>query len=103
MLASAEKPIGRFFHQPWEVKRYRVDYSKNLVSSEVLQTVEYVVDTTTSPPLAVSNSAVAPDGLSVTFFVGGGVDGQTYKVSVRVTTNAGQKFEDEIEFVIEER
>lgn len=103
MLVAVEKPIGRFFHQPWEAKRYRVDYGKNLVTSEVIQGVEYLIDVATSPPLAVSNSAIAPDGKSVTFFVGGGVDGQTYKVSVRATTNAGQKFEDEIEYVIQER
>jgi hypothetical protein len=29
--------------------------------------------------------------------------GNTYKVSARVTTNAGQQFEHELEFVIQER
>lgn len=103
MLVSVEKPIGRFFQQPWEKKRYRVNYSKNLGENETISQVSFVVDTTTNPALVVSNGAIAPDGDQVTFFIEGGLSPTTYKVSVRITTSAGQKFEDEIQFVVQER
>jgi hypothetical protein len=103
MLVSVTKPIGRFFQQPWEVKRYRIDYTKELAEDEIISLLAFVVDNVTTPPLAVTNGAIAPDGDQVTFFVGGGLTGNTYKVSARVTTNAGQQFEHELEFVIQER
>lgn len=103
MLISVEKPIGRFFQQPWEVKRYRVRYSKNLGDNETITLLEFLIDNVTVPPLVVDNGAIAPDGDQVTFFVSGGLTQNTYKVSVRVTTTMGQKFEDEIQYVIRER
>jgi hypothetical protein len=103
MLISVEKPIGRFFQQPWEVKRYRVKYGKNLGDNEIVSNLEFVIDNVTTPALVINNGAIAPDGDQITFFASGGLDKNTYKVSVRVTTNMGQKFEDEIQFVIRER
>jgi hypothetical protein len=103
MLISVEKPIGRFFSQPYELKRYLVSYSQNLGENELLSGVSFVIDTTTVPPFTVTNAAIAPDGKQITFFAGEGLTGTTYKVSVRVTTNAGQRFEDEIQFEVSER
>lgn len=103
MLVSVEKPIGRFFQQPWEIKRYRVDFTLNLGDNEIVSLLSFLVDNTTSPPLDVTNAAIAPEGKEITFFVGGGLSGNSYKVTIRTTTTVGQRFEDEIEFVIQER
>lgn len=103
MLVSVEKPIGRFFQQPWEKKRYLVNYDKNLGDNETISLIQFLIDQATVPPLVVSNGAIAPDGKQITFYAEGGLSPTTYKVSVRVTTSSGQKFEDEVQFVIQER
>lgn len=104
MLVSVNKPIGRFVQQPWEVRRYRVEYTKNLAENELLSTSEFVVSPTSEPtPLSITNAVIDPTGKNLIFFVGGGEDGIRYKLSVRVITSAGQKIEDEIELLVEER
>lgn len=103
MLISTEKPIGRFCQQPWERRRYRVNYTNALGDSELAVTPTFVIDTETDPALVVDSAAVDPTGKYLVFYVSGGVSGTTYKVSVRMETSAGQKFEDEVDFFIEER
>lgn len=95
--------IGRFRQQPSENRRYFVNYAAALQEAETVTNVVTVIDTVTVPPLAISNVTIAADGKSVTLFVGGGLDGNVYKVTLRVTTSSGQVFEDEVEYIVEEK
>lgn len=102
MLVNAERIIGRFEQQPGENKRYRADFTANLAAGETITTPVFVVDQVTTPPLVVSNIAVGPDGDQVVFFVGGGLDGTVYKVTMTTNTSDGQVLEDELEFRVTE-
>jgi|WetSurMetagenome_2_1015567.scaffolds.fasta_scaffold1199208_2 hypothetical protein len=103
MLVSVEKPLGRFTQQPWEKKRYKVNYTQALGETELLVTPSFVIDNVTVTPFVIDTAAVDSTGKYLLFYASGGEDGQRYKVSVRMITSAGQKFEDEVEFFIEER
>lgn len=103
MLISVEKPLGRFEQQPWEKKRYRINYTKSLGDSETAVTPTFLVDTETDPALVVDGAAIDATGKYLVFFVSGGVTDTRYKVSVRMVTSAAQRFEDEIEYFIKER
>jgi hypothetical protein len=103
MLISTVKPLGRFSQQPWEIRRYRLDYTEALGDTETIVTPTFLVDPTSTTPFAITNAAVDVTGKFLVFYASGGEDGTSYQVSVRVVTSAGQQFEDEVEFLIEER
>jgi hypothetical protein len=100
MLVNAERIIARFEQQPWEKKRYRVDFRDHLADGETIVTPTFVISPTTTPPLAVSNVAIAPDADQLVMFIEGGVDGTLYRITMRTTTSDLQKLEDEIEVSI---
>ena len=102
MLVNAERVIARFEQQPWEAKRYRVDFRDHLADGEVILTPTFVISPTTSPALQISNVAIAPDGDQLVLFISGGVDGTLYRVTMRTETSDTQKLEDEIEVRIVE-
>lgn len=94
--------LGAFKKTPQERKRYTISYSDWLDTGELVDSVVYAIDNTTTPPLLVEGSAVAVDGLGVLFFVSGGLDSEQYQLNVLMTTDAGQIKEDYIKFVVEE-
>jgi hypothetical protein len=102
MLVNAERIIGRFEQQPYEVKRYRVDFRNALTTGETISSPTFVVSPITIPPVQVLNVAVAPEGDQLVMFLSGGVDATTYRINMRTETSDNQKLEDEIELNVTE-
>lgn len=92
--------IGKFVKAPVEVKRYSIDYSEWLAVGETVSTASFSVSLATAPPLTIGSISVILAGLSVEFFVSGGLDANTYSVFVTVTTSGLQTKEDSITFVV---
>jgi hypothetical protein len=90
--------LGTIVQQPSERRTYTITYEDSLTAGDNLKT-------------AVVKS-IAPDGLvvdqvtlldpRVRFFVSGGVDQTSYKVTFTVATEDSQVFEDEITVKIKE-
>lgn len=95
--------LGTFKKTEQEKKRYTINYSKWLpATGETVSTVVYAIDTVTVPPLLIEGSAVAGDGLGVSFFVSGGLDEEEYQINALMTTTAGQRKEDYIKIIVEQ-
>jgi hypothetical protein len=93
--------LGSFVKSPVERKRYTIVYSDWLDTGEtVTARVFSVSPTSISSPFVVDASSIASDGLSVVYFVSGGVDKTNYTVDVRVTTSGGQVKEDTIYYAV---
>lgn len=92
--------LRRFTKDPDERKRYGLDYTKWLDTSE---TVVSVALTKTGPDnaLTVEDSAISSNGKRVVFFVDGGTSGKQYSAYVTVTTSIGQVREDTIPFIVQ--
>lgn len=89
--------LGTATQQPAERLSYTIDYSDALTVGDNIQT---------------ATAQVAPVGLTITdvgvydprvkFWVTGGTNGATYKVTVTATTADGRVFQDEVTFKIKE-
>jgi hypothetical protein len=95
---------ARFVQASSENKRYLMDYSLQMATGEVVSTI---VPTVTSPTdsapvlsFAITGVAIAPDGQHAAFYAGGGLDLNIYDVKFIATTSLGQRFEDDVEYVI---
>ncbi len=88
--------LGRIKKTAAEVKRATVDYQRWLGTAETISARTFTISPTTSPALAVSSSAIAGDGKSLSFFVEGGLDDHTYTLIVQITTSDGQIKQDEL-------
>lgn len=91
--------LQKFTKNPDEVKRYGIDYTKWLDTSEVVQGVTLQV-TGPDTSLAADNYMVIPNGKKISFYVRGGTAGSVYKVFVEISTSAQQIREDTIPFVV---
>jgi hypothetical protein len=94
--------LSTFKQTPQEKKRYTISYSDWLDAGEVADSVVYGIDNVTVPPLLVESSAIQVDGLGVSFYVSGGLDGEEYQLNILMETDAGQRKEDYMKFVVEE-
>jgi len=92
--------LSTFKHTPQEKKRYTVAYSDWLDDGEVISSVSFGIDNTTDPVLLIESSAIAVDGLGVTFFVSGGLDEEEYLIAILAETDAGQRKEDYMKIVV---
>ena len=92
--------LAKFTKQPSERKRYVVNYSDWLDTSETLLDVAFVVEPTTASPLVVDASALSTDSKAVSMFVNGGLNATTYTITLTATTSGGQVKEDEVVFTI---
>jgi hypothetical protein len=92
--------LRRFTKDPDEKKRYGIDYTKWLDSSE---TVVSIALSKTGPDntFIVDSGAVSPTGKRIIFFARGGTTGKQYNAYVTVTTSLGQIREDIIPFVVQ--
>jgi hypothetical protein len=95
--------LARFNKQPREVRKFVIDYSNRLGTAEFLTTIVAVeIEPLTDPILGIA-TAISADNLSVLVYVSGGVNGQEYKIDIRVTTtDGGVIWEDEMLFLVEE-
>ena len=94
-------PLGRFKQHTNEIKRYSIDYTQWLDAGETVSDVVYTVQNVTVPPLEVLDTVISDDNVQVTFYVSGGVDGESYEVVVKMSTTGGQVKEDELVYIIE--
>lgn len=93
--------LGSFVKSPVERKRYTIDYTDWLDSGETVTACAFsVTPTSISSPFVVDASSIAADGLSVVYFVNGGVDKSNYTVDVQATTSGGQVKEDTIYYAV---
>ena len=88
--------LTTFTKTPAERKRYLLDYRDWLDTDEKVATVAFSAD----DELVVDGHIVSSDGGTVTFFVSGGHDGDTYPVVVTADTTGGQTKQVVIEFVV---
>lgn len=88
--------IAKYVKSILERKRYWINYSNWLDTGETVSTVVFSVDKPTTPPLVVDGVQNTADGLSVQYYVSGGVDGVDYVVSALLTTSQGQVKLDEV-------
>lgn len=91
--------LRRFQKDPDERKRYGIDYSKWLDTTEEIQTVTLAA-TGPDNTLIANTSSVSPDGKKIVFFVQGGNTGKQYSVYVTIVTSISQVREDIIPFVV---
>lgn len=96
--------LAKYVKSPDEVKRYSIEYYDWLDTTETLSSVVFEVTPATSPALAVQSSQiVVGDSGSLSqlrFFVGGGISGTSYSVTVTAETSGGQTKQDTVLFVI---
>lgn len=90
--------IGKFVKEPWERKRYTIDYTDWLDDAELVQSINFSTDVVDDDPVQVDTWQILSSGLLVQIYVSGGVDGTNYNVDVRMQTNMGQRKEDTIQF-----
>jgi hypothetical protein len=94
--------IGKYVQTSDERKRYSIDYSEWLDSGETVSTAVFDILPVTVPALVVDAIGVFPDGLSIQYYVSGGLTGITYDAFVKITTNMSQIKEDGIVVSIRE-
>jgi hypothetical protein len=81
-------PHTLFFKDPDEVLDYRWEWAARLVTNEVIQTSEFFIDL---PGLTLLSDANNDD--TATVWLSGGVLGEYYRVTNRVTTNMGRTYD----------
>lgn len=84
--------LGTVRQQPQEKKSYSVDYSEALGANDDVAQIEACF----SEPDDLVVTPVLASGTRVRVWVSGGVDGQTYKITLRVLTSGGEILEDEL-------
>lgn len=92
--------LGKFTKTPTETKRYKIDYSHWLDSGEYVSAVAFAIISTNTGAVSFLTDTIGATDTDVTFLVYSGTDGETYEVSVTLTTTAGQVKQDVIYFVI---
>lgn len=91
--------LRKFTKDPDERKRYGIDYTSWLDTSEQITGINLAV-TGSDNTLVANTSSVSPDGKKIVFFVQGGTSGKQYSVHTTITTSVGQVREDTIPFVV---
>jgi hypothetical protein len=102
--------LGRTTKQPSETRRFKLDYSKAaLDSGEYITSVITASSPDSVPPITTSVQLiedVAGDATSVTkayLYVGGGVDGNTYRITITsIPDDTNILWEDELEITVED-
>lgn len=94
--------LGRYQQQPGERRKRGVDYTDFLEESEEVTNVTATVTPETDTPFVISSIAIDPEeGKEWIYYAEGGEHGETYSVLFTVTTNAGQRKQDTVEFDVE--
>lgn len=84
--------LGSFNKQPGERLSNSILYDDALDEGD---SVETLISCTVEPS-GLDVTGVLVDGSRVRVFAEGGVDGQSYKITVVVGTQGGERFEDEL-------
>lgn len=87
----------RLLKQPAEVRKYAMDFSnvlsssESIISSGVYPQVNSELLDGSSSDLTIYNQVI--DGNKIEFWVSGGTDGTSYRIEVSIVTNAEQILE----------
>lgn len=79
------------YKQPSESRIYTMDFSANMSSGETL----VAVTSFTVSPAGLTYTSATPSGQVVAMRLSGGTDDVQYKITVVVTTSAGNTLENE--------
>lgn len=90
--------LGKFNKTPAERKRYTIDYTDWLDTSETVASVVYTI--TPSNTLVVDAQSILAGNKKISFYISGGNDFETYNVEVKITTSTGQVKEDVVVFAV---
>lgn len=94
--------LAKFSKTPDERKRYTIDYTDWLETSETVASVTYTIRQVTSPVLVVDAQSILTGNKKISFYISGGDDLETYDVEIKITTSTGQIKEDLVSFVVKE-
>lgn len=96
--------LAKYVQSPDEVKRYSIEYSDWLDTSEILGVVSFDITPVTDPALVVQSSQIVAGDTGalsqMRFFVAGGVANTSYSIVVTAETSGGQTKQDTVLFVI---
>jgi hypothetical protein len=93
--------IARFTKSPVERKQYTVDYASWLESAEIIETVAITITPASDPVLQADGAYVLPTNKGIAFYLTGGINGQSYVVSLVVVTSAGQIKQDTLQVQVQ--
>lgn len=93
--------LGTAVKQPNEIESYSVEYSEDLGPTDSIILEDITISSTTDAVLPVVDTSGVIDQ-RVRMFISGGIDGQSYKVTVRVRTDTGRVLEDEFRLRIKD-
>jgi len=90
----------RLYKQPSERKKFTMDFTRPLDTSETITALDSVTSETleggasdlTIPAVGYSNT-INSDANKILLWIEGGTSGNTYRIEVQVTTSSGQKLE----------
>jgi hypothetical protein len=100
---TSAKRLSRHMQASVDRLQYQFDYSRWLADGETISTFAFAVEDTTTPPLVVSGTSVDSATHSLlTCFIGGGVSGTKYSITVQITTSAGQTLECYIDIKVKD-
>lgn len=102
--------LGKFLKASADTTLYFIDYSQWLGVNERVTTVQFIVETVTSPALTITAPTIVnttgPSGqlpqTMVSFLAGAGLSGNTYTVTVTIVTSLGQTKEDFLFFQVKD-
>ena len=99
---------GTIRKQPFEVKDYAMDFAGELVGNETLtlvscEAVNLKTQADSTAEIISDDPAPAVIGQTVVFWLKDGIDGDSHKITLRVSTSTGQRLESDLDvFVVEE-
>lgn len=93
--------LGSTVKQPNEIESYSVVYEDDLEPTDSILLEEISISSATGADLPVIDTSGVFEQ-RVRMFISGGVDGQSYKVTVRVRTDTGRVLEDEFRLRIKD-
>lgn len=91
MATCTTTNLKTLIKQPNEVRLFGMDFSNKMVKGEMLLTI----DSTVSTPTGINFTGTGIDSQVANVICSGGVATKTYKITVIVTTDAGQTLENE--------
>jgi hypothetical protein len=91
--------LGTKTKQPGERRSYTINYIDAITSDDLVMTAALK----TTPPSELVVDQITVISPRVRFFVAGGTDGVSYKLTFVVTTNDGVTFEDEVTIKVKEQ
>jgi hypothetical protein len=92
--------LGYINKQPGEVIDFDINYAPVMLGRT--DALAFALSTSSPVGLTVVDSIVNPETMKTQVIVSGGTTGQTYKVTVKTSTDAGLLYEDEVNVIVEE-